>query len=230
MKKSIKGRKWTRNSPQKTVLNEILDNKKVTFSEKETGDIVYIDFSIKENQYAMYAEEYISDTITVSGHKKADITAFILDEEAESGKYYLADVKSDVGGKDVIFHLCEQWQDGLKYLNHTVICYLSEHFNIEEHLMVITRNFDIERIKRELASDKEELQNIEENAQKMLGAAKIRAQKAAAIKRECEILEKFAEKRFSYYDKSEKKEYLFEVGKLNKTENDLYTYHLLIVL
>lgn len=230
MKKSIKGKRWSKNSPQKTVLNEILDDKEIIFLEKETKDTVNIQFSIKENQYAVYSEEYLPDTVAVIGHKKADITVFIFDEDAGKGKYYLVDVKSNIGGRDVIFHLCEQWKDGLKYLNHSVFPYLNEDFKAEEHLMIITRKFDVERIKRELESERKELQNIKENATKMLGAAKLYAQKAVMIKKECEILEKFIENRFFYQERSEKKEYLFEVGNLNKTETGSYLYYLFVEL
>lgn len=230
MKKSIKGRKWKKDSPQKTVLNEVLSSKEIIFLEKETKDMVYINFSLKENQYGMYAEEYIPNTLTPDGHKKADITAFILDEDAQKGKYYVADVKSDVGGRDVIFHLCEQWQAGLKYLNHTVVYQLDDDFDMEKNLMVITRNFDIERIKKELNSEKKKIQDMEKYGITSLPAAKLYAQQAVKIKKECEVLEKFVEKKFYFQDRSEIKEYLFKVGKLEKVENDTYVYHLYVTL
>lgn len=230
MKKSIKGRRWTVNSPQKTVLNEVLQNETIHFYEKDTKDTVKISISLKENQYALYSEEYLPDTITADGHKKVDITTLIIDEKTGKGKYYLADVKSDIGGKEVIFHLCEQWNDGLKYLNYAIICYLSDNFEMEEHLMVITRDFDIGRIRRAIDAQKREIEKIEKNAESLLIAAKIRAQSVSAMRKKCEILENFANYKFCYKDKWKVKEYFFEVGELKKLEDDTYMHELSVAL
>jgi len=226
MKQTIKGLKWKENSPQKGILNLVRESKRIEFKEKETKDIVLINIEISENEYALYSEEYLPATLTPSGHKKADITVVLLNESKNKGVFYLGDVKSDIGGKDVIIHLCEQWNAGIEYLNNSIIAYLDEELNMEEHLVVITRNFDISRIKAQLNRDKKEIERLEKEAEVSLAAVKLLNQRMD-LRKSCEILEKFAEHKFLYKNK---KCYSFEVIKLEPFINEEYKAELSVCL
>ena len=61
-------------------LYKIWANRTIQFEEEETADIVNINFSIAENQYGIYGNEYKPPFIEDNGGKKADILAFVIDE------------------------------------------------------------------------------------------------------------------------------------------------------
>ncbi len=150
----IQGRKLkTGKEPQKGVLNEFSDSRTITFREQEAGDIVDVEYQLNENKKGYFSEEYRPDTIAKKDAKVIDLTAFIIDENEKKCYWWLYDVKKDVGGQDVIIHLCEQWKASYQYLNNSVLNYMEDMgMKIVGNMGVITRNFDMERIKSEFIS------------------------------------------------------------------------------
>lgn len=230
MKKSIQGRRWNGNSPVKGTLNEILGDKEVFFEEKETKDNVSLNFRICKNQYALYSSEYKPSTTTEVGRKKVDITVFIAEEDKNRARYYLADVKKDVGGKDVIFHLLEQWKAGIKYIKHSILAYLPPEVEVEKHVMVITRNFDINRVSCEKEIMQLEYEEWIENAKRSLAAKKQLLIKGSKNLAETKILEKFEAYEFIYEDGKEKELFTFEVGNAIAQTENTYLYEMTIEL
>lgn len=83
MRKAVKGRKWINGkAPVKGVLNQAMESRETDFQEKRTNDTVHIQLVIHENQYGFYSEEYLPDTVSREGHKRADISVVIIDENA----------------------------------------------------------------------------------------------------------------------------------------------------
>ncbi|MBQ7840588.1 MAG: hypothetical protein IJ390_08930 [Lachnospiraceae bacterium] len=198
--------------PGKRNLYIIEKDRVIDFKEKENGDSVEIKFYPKEGQYGIYAEEYLPETAVKTGRKKADITALIVDEDNNIGEAVVADVKSDVGGEDVIAHLCEQWQDGLRYVRHTIFYMLADDFRMKERLMVITRNFDEGRIRRSLEAKKKKLQELKENSEKVLAAKKMLAMSGSSDAQEIELCERFLNRKFIYKERGAEKEFTFDIG------------------
>lgn len=216
MNRTIKGRRLGNNVPIKGSLHIVEESRSILFEEKNTKDRVNINCSLKKGQYGVYSEEYLPETVMGEGHKRADITALVMDEDENIGNLYLADVKSDIGGEDVIFHLCEQWQDGLKYMNHGIICYLNDSFEMHEKLMVITRNFDTERIKKEIGGRKRRIEELKSNSLNMLSARKQLAVGGAKMQKEMELLGRFVQKKFIYKEGKQEREYIFSIGILEE--------------
>ena len=220
--KTIKGISWKRTSPQKGCLNEILENKDVQFCEKHKNgieDVVVLRYQVEKKQYGEYAEEYLPSTVSKDGHKVIDITALLIDEEACKGIWYLLDVKADVGGEDVIFHLQEQWRDAYQYLKNSVLNYLPETF-FQENIGVVTRNYDSTRIKLAIDHREKTIQEIEKLENVSLAMAKKRNENIK-LKQEVKYLSDFLEKRFVYKDKQESKNFVFKVileKKINENE------------
>lgn len=215
MKKTIKGKKWKDGKPIKGILNELDCDRQIIFEEKETGDVVKINAMLKSGQYALYSEEYLPATLEKSGHKKADITLAMIDEDNQKLKYYVADAKSNIRGEDMIFKLCEQWKAGLKYVRDTILCNMEVLIEEEENIIVFTRKFDEEKIARMVQKREEELDDIVKNQNVGIAAAKLLMTKGAKIKKEYELLKLFSEKKFTYCDRYIKEEiHKFEVCKL----------------
>lgn len=92
---------------QKTIMYEYDKSAEITFCEKETQDIVKVSINLDDNEKGFFAEEYRPESVDANGSKVIDITAFKMNEEEKTIIYKLFDVKKDVGGEDVIYHLCE---------------------------------------------------------------------------------------------------------------------------
>lgn len=116
----------------------------ITFEEKETDDVVNINFEIKDKQYGIYGNEFKPSFVNDNGGKKADILAFVIDEDEKCFSSWVFDVKKSVGGEDVIFHLVEQLLESIKHKN-AVATYL-EGFKETQHIGYITRELQCDRI------------------------------------------------------------------------------------
>lgn len=214
MSKTLKGNR--RKDFIKGQLNEISEDKTILFLEKDTKDTVVIDIHLKNSEYAVYSEEYLPIELDVTGHKKADITVLLLDEERKHIKYYIADVKSNLTGPERICSLCEQWNAGLRYVRNHILSNFSEEFIEEEHIAVYTRSFDKPRIQRMIEDLNEEIEIMAKNVNKgNMAAIKLRPLKEMKLKQQMVILKDFLEKQFTYSDKFIKEEkHKFEVGEL----------------
>lgn len=125
-------------------LYKIWANRTIQFEEEETADIVNINFSIAENQYGIYGNEYKPPFIEDNGGKKADILAFVIDEGKEKFSSWVLDVKKAVGGEDIIYHLIEQLTESMKH-KKSITTYLDDYVE-EQHVGYITRDLQRDRI------------------------------------------------------------------------------------
>lgn len=210
--RKIKGRKWRSTEPIKGSLNEVLENKTIRFCEEQkdgTRDIVNIGFELQGKQYGEYAEEFLPDTITKDGQNVIDITALLVDQTNQKGIWYLLDVKKDVGGEDVIFHLMEQWKCSYQYLRNSVLNYVSEIVFLG-NLGVVTRNFDEERVKKTIKSKENEINSCEEKKVRSIAGAKKRNDNIK-LKQEVKYLSDFIDRKFYYKDSLEHKCFTFQV-------------------
>ena len=205
---------------QKNRLYQINHDNKISFVEQQedgSKDTVDIFYAIKENQQGLYANEYKPSDI--GDCKVVDIFAMIYNKEPETqGKYllYMFDVKDTVGGKDVIFKLVEQWKDGLLH-KQSLVQYLRGYAG-EEHIGVITREFDKNRIKREIDTLKAENTECDKITIPLM-QAKMKYYQLNNTKN-IEVLENFLNGIF--YDGKDKIEY--EVCLMDKKgENNYYT-------
>lgn len=173
----IQGRKLKGGKkPLKGVLNEFSDSRIIIFTEQEIGDVVEIEYQIEEGDKGYFSEEYRPDTVAREDAKVIDITAFIINEKESICYWWLYDLKKDVGGQDVILHLCQQWQAAYRYLNNSVLSYLSD-FSMETRgkIGVITRNFDTSRIQTEFELLDKEIKEMERDSEQKLILAKRKA-------------------------------------------------------
>lgn len=126
--------------------------KTIVFEERRTDDVVNIYFNLKENQYGIYANEFKTMYAADSGVKKADLLILVIDEEKECFSSWVLDVKSTVGGEDVILHLVEQLSDSVKHKRS--VCAFIEDFEEEQHIGYITQKYDESRIEETIRKKK----------------------------------------------------------------------------
>lgn len=218
--KKIKGRAWRNTSPVKGSLNEVVRDMTICFCENQkdgTQDRVSLIFRLQGEQYGEYAEEFLPNTVTKSGHNVIDITALLLDETNEKGAWYLLDVKKDVGGEDVIFHLMEQWKCSYQYLRNSVLNYVSS-IKFADNLGVVTRNFDEQRIRKAIASKEQVIHDCDVKAIQSIAGAKKRNDNIK-LKQEIKYLSDFLDRKFFYKDNLENRCFLFQVI-LESTEDE----------
>ncbi len=196
----IQGRKLKGDrEPQKTVLNEFSKSRTIVFWENETRDRVDVVYLLGENDRGFYSQEYRPDTVAKEDAKIIDITAFVINEEKRTCRFKLCDVKKDVGGEDVVRHLCQQWQASYQYLYHSVLAYLDDDTDVQGELGAITRNFDVGRIEKELNSLKEKLEKLSSDQEKPQMLARRKGQMALPALREMtEFLEKVLQGKISF--------------------------------
>ena len=218
--KKIKGRAWRNTSPVKGSLNEVVRDMTICFCEKQkdgTQDVVNLIFRLQGEQYGEYAEEFLPDTVMKNGHNVIDITALLMDEKNDKGIWYLLDVKKDVGGEDVIFHLMEQWKYSYQYLRNSVLNYVSS-ITFSDNLGVITRNFDEQRIRKAIASKEQVIHDCDVKAIPSIAQAKKRNDNIK-LKQEMKYLSDFLDRKFFYKDNLESRCFLFQVI-LESTEDE----------
>lgn len=182
----IQGRKLKKGKvPQKGVLNEFTDSRIITFTEQEVGDVADIEFQLDENEKGYFAEEFRPDTIAKEDAKVIDITACIISEKDGACYWWLYDLKKDVGGQDVILHLCGQWRDAYQYLNNSVLNYLADDsMEIRGNIGVITRNFDTARIQAEFEKLDATVREMENDVNQKVILAKRKASVRLPVLRE----------------------------------------------
>jgi hypothetical protein len=217
--KTIKGNRWPKDGSLKRTFHEIKEDKVVSFCEKQkdgTQDIVDISYKVRDNQYGEYSEEYLPDTVEKVNHNVIDITAILLDEVNKKGQWYLLDVKDSIGGEDVIFHLIDQWKNSYMYLKNSVLCYVSE-LEFDEHIGVVTRILEGERIKMTIKK-KKEATVLNENIASSIACAKKRNANIR-LEQEIKCLEDFLAGKFEYEDSYGKKIFTYVIV-TEKTENE----------
>lgn len=163
--------------PQKGVLNEFSDNRIIKVTEKEVGDIVDVKYQLYEGDKGYFSQEYRADTVAKKDAKVIDITAVIINEKKGVCSWWLYDLKKDVGGQDVVLHLCGQWKAAYQYLKNSVLNYLADASDvaavkdtpveIRGNVGVITRNFDAGRIQGEYEMLDEKIREMESDAKQV---------------------------------------------------------------
>lgn len=137
----------------------------IVFEEKETNDVVYINYEIKNNQYGIYGNEYKPPFAGDEEGKKADILVLVIDEEYRRFSSWVVDVKKTVGGEDVIYHLVEQLIESVKH-KRAVTTYL-EGFEEEQHIGYITRDLQRDRISETISKKSSYLEKEKANIEHM---------------------------------------------------------------
>lgn len=185
--------------PQKTVLNEFSESRTIAFWENETRDRVDVVYLLAENDRGFYSQEYRPGTVAREDAKIIDITAFVINEEKKTCRFKLCDVKKDVGGGDVVRHLCQQWQASYQYLYHSVLAYLDDDTDVQGELGAITRNFDVGRMERELSSLREKMEKISPDQEKPQMLSRRKGQMAyPALRETAGLLEKVLQGKISF--------------------------------
>lgn len=202
------------NKYQKHESYKISKTRTINFKEvQQDGSIDRVDINIllKENQEAIFSEEYKPKAIDTC--KKVDIMVFIYgitdDRDIDKGSeatLYLYDVKDTIGGKDVIFHLVEQWKEGIRSALDFTRYATETRYNIG----VITRNYDTKRIDEEITKCEKELSGI--SSQKNMPAlvlAKNYINKRIVVEKELEILKSF--RNMIFFEGKEKYTYNYKL-------------------
>ena len=226
----IQGRKLkSSKEPQKGVLNEFSESRTITFSEQETGDMVDVEYQLEENEKGYFSEEYRPDTVAKDDAKMIDITSFIINEKKGMCYWWLYDLKKDVGGQDVIRHLCQQWQAAYQYLNNSVLSYLAEiPMETRGNIGVITRNFDTSRIRAEYENLNKTINEMEgnPNSTKPLGIRKADVG-LPALRATRDLLKNILNKKVCFRYAGKDMEFEFDIKISEKRGKDEYYYHLL---
>lgn len=228
----IQGRKLkSGGKPQKGTLNEFSESRTITFKEQETGDAVDIEYQIeeREKEKGYFSEEYRPDTIAREGAKMIDITAFIINEEKGMCFWWLYDVKKDVGGQDVIWHLCEQCEAAYRYLHNSVLNYLSD-IPIESigNMGVITRRFDTDRIQAEFEQLDGAVKEMEQDVkcEKSLGKRK-RITSLPTLQKKRNSLQNVLDRKISFRCAGRDIELPFDVKISTARADGMYYYRLI---
>ena len=133
----------------------------IIFEEKDTDDIVNINFEIVGNQYGIYGNEFKPSFVEDKGGKKADILVLVIDEENKCFSSWIVDVKKTIGGEDVIYHLVEQLRESFKH-KKAVVTYL-EDFVEEQHIGYVTRDLQRDRIQETISKKSSYLEKEKAN-------------------------------------------------------------------
>lgn len=226
----IQGRKLKNGKePQKGVLNEFTDSRIITFSEQEVGDVVDVEYQLQENEKGHFAEEYRQNTVAKEDAKVIDITAFIINEEAGMCRWWLYDVKKDVGGQDVIIHLCEQWKAAYLYLENSVLNILLDNSMEQKgNIGVITRNFDTGRIQAEFDKLDKTIKEMENDAKQTVMLAKRKAGvRLPMLRLTRDLLKDVLNKRVCFRCSGRDVEFTFDVKISKERSNGEYYYRLI---
>ena len=112
----------------------------IVFEEKDTDDVVHINFHINDGQYGIYGNEYKPSFVEDHGSKRADILALVIDDKHRRYSSWVFDVKKTIGGED------------------------DEE---EAHIGYITRCLQRDRIQETILRKRSYLEKEKENAKRM---------------------------------------------------------------
>ena len=192
----------------------------VIFQEQQedgSKDLVKITAQLSDNEECVFAKEYRPPHIKAQGCKNVDLMALLTNEKQQCLKSYLIDVKKDVGGEDVIFHLIDQWKDSMLHMRTLTLYY--EDYAQEQCIGVITRSMDYKRIHETIQAKEEFIQECNKGAG-TLSQLKI-APKLLKTQQEIETLKRFAQGQFVSLGGSQK----YEVF-VSEKRGDEYWYEL----
>ena len=227
---NIQGRKLkSEREPQKGVLNEFSASRTITLREQKVGDVVDIEYQLEKNEKGYFSEEYRPDTIAKEGAKVIDITAFIINKKEGVCDWWLYDIKKDVGGQEVILHLCDQWQAAYQYLNNSVLSYLSDiPIETRGNIGVITRNFDTSRIQTEFEKLDKVIQEREGDSKQTVILGKRKAGvKLPVLRATRDLLKNILNKKVCFRCAGKDMEFVFDVKISMERDKKEYYYHLL---
>lgn len=211
----IHGKRHKDGQNYKTSMYEFEKSIFIRFEEKKTKDVVDIVLELSEKERGFYSEEFRPESIKSDEAKANDITAFKVNDESKEVKYLILDVKKDVGGEDVIEHLCEQWNSGYKYLYNSYINYLDD-YSVDGNIGVVTRHFDEDRISNQIEKKKELIDNCSKISNTIAGA-KYRSE-IPKLKKQIEWLELFLNKKVRIKYLGKEKIYVFAVFRSKEDE------------
>ena len=189
----------------------------VHFVEKqdEDGSEAFIDikYTLKEGQYGIFANEYHPSHVTDA--KRADLLLLIVDEKQKAWASWVLDVKVTVGGKDVITHLIEQWQE--TYIHKKMFSIYLDGFTEAETIGVVTREYQGERIQTMVEALGRDIANITESVALMPKSPVVidQQRRLLGMRLEYQMLEQFK----NGYVTIENKTYAIKVYQLEGDES-----------
>jgi hypothetical protein len=109
-------------------------------------DRVILIYDLEKNQKGYVGKEYRPHDIPQSGTKVIDITAVIVDNRDERKvSWFLYDMKDTLAGAETVLHLYDQWNSGLKNLQHGILAEMKDYAETGE-VGVITRTYDKDKM------------------------------------------------------------------------------------
>lgn len=134
--------------PEKGKLYEISSNREISIEEQQNDgslDQTILKYDLQNGDVGYCAKEYLPDGLEKDGAKRIDITALMVNHVKKCVRWHLYDMKVNLVGKDIVVKLCNQWDAGLTYLQHNVLCELPGYAQTPD-LGVITRDYDRKRM------------------------------------------------------------------------------------
>lgn len=148
----------TNEEVEKNVLYRIEENRIIPICEKhkEDRDVVNLEYSLREGQYAFLGKEYRNPIVSKDECKMADIMTFVVDENKKTIYSFVLDIKKDISAfsddllkNDAMITAISEVRDFIKQLhdenlqkNSLLVIYQDEEY--EEHLDfgIATRSFE----------------------------------------------------------------------------------------
>lgn len=130
----------------------------VEAQENGTEDHIFLIFQLNEGEKAYFGKEYVPYGVKVESTKKPDITAIVENPVNKKTKWFIYDVKDTVINAKTAVKLCAQWHSGIEHVSTE---YLQNLFgyHIEDSLGMITRFWDKDKLKEEIARHTEKINN-----------------------------------------------------------------------
>ena len=146
---------------EKNVLYKIEDQRVIPIYEKhkEDSDIVKLEYSFEENQYAFLGKEYRNPAVSKDDCKMADIMTFLVDENKKKIFSFVLDIKKDISAfsdnllkNDAMITALKEVRDFVKQLhdenlqkNSLLIIYHDENYEETLDFGIATRSFEPEK-------------------------------------------------------------------------------------
>lgn len=163
-------------SVQKNVLYKIVKNGVIPICEKHEVDseIVNLEYSLEENQYAILGNEYRSSNVSKHGCKTADILTCVVDGQKKEIYSFILDMKKNISAfSDDLFRdsamliaikdvrdFIEQLHDENLHKNSFLIYYQDEGYTEQLDFGIATKSFESEKFIA-VANFLENLENLQ---------------------------------------------------------------------
>lgn len=151
----------TQKNYSKSVMYEFDFSENILLEEKQkdgTRDHTILHYRIGTGEKAYFSEEYIPVGVSKEGTKKPDITAIVENSTNKVTKWFIYDMKDTVINAKTALKLCSQWHSGIEHISTEYLQQL-QGYHIENSVGVITRYWDKDKLRDEVKSYTEKIQN-----------------------------------------------------------------------